>query len=393
MPKIDSVKIKDLDTSLATKGGRVLEVKSNCHSFYTPTRPISATELGAKSFLGYRGEIKSDIAVLATDFSGNRRELFLKNNGALSRAEKILQSYSDASYTLPSMPLIQIEPFKAEDRSYFKLAFEVEKSIEGIDILSMPGVIGNVASFESILKDWCNSSELNGFGSAVQLSLTESVDLFTEKLDLLAEYSKSGMFQILNIQYAPPSKVRQQLAALWGKREKINAIINCTGVIPSRDEAAPGIKSDEETLLLQNGFDMITKKKYSVSQGYVRYLSSQPKPASLEDVDDYRIAKHSASASIGKDLWKKIDHLPGCKCTVCKGCNREELIERFSYLDNGEISKSGMRYFSALHDHQSDIQELEVFRKYTASDGTEEYNQRIKDNLALLTENSNIRTN
>lgn len=194
MPKIDHIKIKDVDTTLATKGGRILEVRCGSHSFLTPTRPLSATEIGAKSYLGYRGEVKSDIAVTAVDFSGDRKEEFLKNNGALGRAEKLLQSYSDASYSLPSMPLIQIDSFNAEEKSHFKLTFEVEKSIEGADILSMPGVIGNIAAFENIVKDWCGSSEDSGFGSAVQLSLAEDVDSFSERLDLLAEYSKSGSF-------------------------------------------------------------------------------------------------------------------------------------------------------------------------------------------------------
>lgn len=384
MPKIDRIKIKDLDTTLATKGGRILEIKCGSHSFLTPTRPLSANEIVAKSYLGYRGEVKSDIAVMPADFSGQRKDLFLKNNGALGREEKVLQTYSDASYTLPSMPLIQIDPFKAEEKSHFKLAFEVERSIEGADILSMPGIIGNISAFGSLVEDWCSSSEDNGFGSAIQLSLAEDTDSFSERLDLLAEYSKSGLFQVLNVQYKHPKKCRQQLAALWGKREKINAIINCTEVVSSRSESSPGIMADEETFLLQNGFDMITKKKHSVSQGYVKYLAVQPKVASMDSIDNYRIATHSASASIGKDLWNRMEHPPECRCSVCRGQCREQLVERFGYLDNGDISKSGLRYYSVLHDHQSDMQELEIFRKYTASEGAGEYDRRINDNLSEL---------
>lgn len=78
MPKISKIKIKDIDTTLATKGGRVLEIRCGSRSFLTPTRPLSATEISAKSYLGYRGEIRSDIAAIAVDFSGKRKELFLK---------------------------------------------------------------------------------------------------------------------------------------------------------------------------------------------------------------------------------------------------------------------------------------------------------------------------
>ena len=384
IPRINQIKIKDIDTSLATKGGRVLDVRCGSHHFLTPTRPLSSTEIGAKSYLGYRGELKSDIAAIAVDFSGKRKESFLKNNGALNRSEKLLQSHSDAVFNLPSMPVIQIDPFNADERSSFKLAFEVERSIEGVDILSMPGVIGNIKAFDKLVKDWCNSSEENGFGSAIQLSLTDDVTVLSERLDLLAEYSSSGLFQVLNVQYASPSKYKQHLAALWGKRDKIHAIINCIGTTKSQQESVPGLVTDEETVLLQNGFDMITKKKYSVSQGYVKYLAVQPKITSMQEVDDYRVARHSASVSIRRNLWNKMTHPPECNCSICRGQGREQLIDRFGYLDNGDISKSGLRYYSELHDHQSDMQELEIFRKYTASDGAEDYDRRVSDNLSKL---------
>jgi hypothetical protein len=77
-------------------------------------------------------------------------------------------------------------------------------------------------------------------------------------------------------------------------------------------------------------------------------------------------------------------HPPECNCSICRGQGREQLIDRFGYLDNGDISKSGLRYYSELHDHQSDMQELEIFRKYTASDGAEEYDRRVSDNLSKL---------
>ena len=384
MPRIDSVRIKDVDSSLSTKGGRTLEVRCGSRTFSTPTRPLSTMDISAKSYLGYRGELKSDIAALAIDFSGGRKEYFLKRNGVLARSEKRLQSLSDASYGLPSMPIIQIDPFLSTERAYFKLAFEFERSIESIDVLSMPGVIGNGREFESMVTDWCSSSEDVGLGSAIQLSLAENVDSFSERLDILAELSKTGSFQVLNIQYAPIHKCRQQLAILWAKREDICAIINCIGVTSPPSHGNVGLVPDEETFLLQNGFDMITKKVHSVSPKYIGYLSMQPGIQSLDQVDDFRIARHSAATSIRKSLWNSMSHPPECECSVCKGQTREELIERFAYLDNGDISKSGLRYYSVLHDHQSDMQELEVFRKYTSSDGAKEYDQRIEECLLEL---------
>ena len=81
MPRIDSVRIKDVDSSLSTKGGRTLEVGCGGRTFSTPTRPLSTMDISAKSYLGYRGELKSDIAALTIDFSGGRKEYFLKRNG------------------------------------------------------------------------------------------------------------------------------------------------------------------------------------------------------------------------------------------------------------------------------------------------------------------------
>ena len=101
-------------------------------------------------------------------------------------------------------------------------------------------------------------------------------------------------------------------------------------------------------------------------------------------IEAYKIARHSASAFIRKDAWNRMKHPPECRCSVCRGHERQELIERFGYLDDGSISKSGLRYFSALHDHQSDMQELEVFRKYTSSEGAREYDRRVDDNLSEL---------
>ena len=384
MNRIGEIKIKDVDQSLSTKGGRVLDIKVGSRSFQTPTRPFSVSEITAKSFLGYRGEIKSNIAVLPVDFSGNRKELFLKNNGALHRAEQMLQSHSDASYYLPSAPVLQIDSFGPNDLEAFKIAFEMQRSIDGLDLLSMPDLASGKDDFEKILKNWSNSSEEFGFGTAVQLSLNDNVDLLSEKLDVIAPYTQSGAVHLINIQYAPPRNHRQQLAALWGRRDRLNAVINCTSVRYSSYEVTKGLVADEEKELLQNGFDMITRKKSTMNPRYFYYLSKQPPATSFDDIDGFKMAVHSASVSIKNQTWNKMGHPPECGCSVCRGDDRERIIERFGYLDNDEISKSGLRYYSILHDHQSDEIELDVFRKYTKSEGTLEYDQRVDENLSKL---------
>ncbi len=383
--RIDDIAIKDIDTSLSTKGGRLLRVRCGSHSFLTPTRPISTQEIRAKSFLGYRPELSAQIAALPVDFSTEaRRKKFFLNNGFLHEEERLLQSFSDTVYTIPSMPVIQIKPLHETDMEAFKIAFEMQRSIEGIDILSMPLFEAGKEQFERMVKNWSESSEECGLGSAVHLSLKDDVRSFSDKLDILSEFTKSGAVQSINIQFENVSKCRQQLAALWNRRDRLNAIINCTEVPSNSTELSPEIMSDAESLLLQNGFDMITKKRYQINQKQIMHLAAQPPPSSLDGIDSFKISEHSASASIKGGLWRRMKHPPECDCSVCRGMGRDRIIDRFAYLDNGDVSKSGMRYFSNLHDHQSDLLELEVFRKYTSSDGAEEYDKRLKENLENL---------
>ena len=384
MPRISGIGIKEVDTTMSSKGGRILAVKVGSHSFRTPTRPFSVTEIGAKSFLGYRGTIQSDIATLPVDFSGDRKELFLKNNGALHKAECRLQTHVDASRSVPSIPVIQLDPLPATERSSFKIAYEMQKAMDGLQILSMPEVSAGKEGFEKCLKDWCVSAEDDGYGVAVHLSLKDGVDTFADKLDAVSDYSRTGSIIAVNIRYVNPVKCRQQMAALWDRREVLETIVNCSEVVAKDGtEVVRGLKTDLETSLLQSGFDMVTKKKKTLHPKCVAYLQSN-KPCDSDSIDQFRVLRHDASVSIQSSRWLKMDHPPECSCSVCRGDDRDRLYERFNYLDNGDVSKSGMRYFSILHDHQSDMDELGIFRQYTANGETQEYNERIESNQAEL---------
>lgn len=377
MPRISGVRIDNVDSTLSSAGGRILTVKVGSHSFQTPTRPFTTAEIGAKSFLGYRGEISSDVATLPVDFSGKRKEYFLKNNGVLHKASHMLQNHVDSAFSVPSIPVIQLDPLPAEDRSSFKIAYDMQMATEGLMVLSMPEVSTGKAGFERCLKNWCDSADSDGYGVAVHLSLKDEVDTFADKLDVISEYSKTGCVTAVNIRYANPSVCVQQIAELWERREELETIVNCSEMMRGRSELAPGLKEDEETYLLQRGFDMITKKKITPSPKFMAYLSKND-PCSPDAIDSFNVMEHDASASIHSSSWLKMVHPPECSCTVCRGDTRERLVERFNYLDNGDVSKSGLRYFSVLHDHQSDMVELNVFREYTASNGTKEYNERIE---------------
>lgn len=308
----------------------------------------------------------------------------MRNNGGLHREEIRLQSFSDASYPIPSLPVLQMDPLPVSDIGSFKVAFEMQTSIDGLDIVSMPEVSADITSFDSIVGNWCASAEDKGLGAAVQLSLSEDVDSFSERLDVLSEYALSGAVQVINIRYTEPSMCRQQLASLWARRDRIPAILNCTEVRNPRAEIVHGVVRDVETSLLQNGFDMITKRRNTPSPAFIGYLASQDPITSTDDMDRFNVSRHAASAFIKSETWNHMEHPPECRCSICRGNSRTEILNRFGYLDNGEISKSGMRYFSILHDHQSDMEELDVFREYTSTSGTAEYNQRVDDNLVAL---------
>lgn len=381
MPRITGIRIEDVDTSMSSRGGRVLTVKVGSHSFQTPTRPFSVMEIGAKSFLGYRGTIQSDVAMLPVDFLGKRKEYFLKNNGVLHKTEQKLQSHVDSSISVPSIPVIQMDPLPVGDRGSLKIAYEMQKAIDGLLVLSMPEVSAGKEEFERCLKDWCDSAEDDGFGVAVHLSLKDDIDIFADKLDVVSEYSRTGCITAVNMRYVSPDGCRQQMARLWEKREALESIVNCSGMTGSGPEVARGLRDDLESSILQSGFDMITRKKTTPSQKYIAYLQMNRQ---FDSIDDFRIQRHDASASIAGDCWLSMTHPLECKCSVCRGDGPDRLRDRFNYLDNGEVSKSGMRYFSILHDHQSDIDELGVFRKYTSNGETREYNERLESNRAEL---------
>ena len=205
-------------------------------------------------------------------------------------------------------------------------------------------------------------------------------------MDILCELSKTGSITIVNLVYANPANCVQQLAELWNRREDLWAIVNCSEV-PSKGSAyRSGIHADLEEYLIQHGIDSITRKKRMMSPKSVYVLNRKESPADLNDIDSFDIAIHDASIRISKDLWNSTNHPLICNCSVCRGNNREQLIDRFAYKDNGDIARSGLRYYSKIHDHQSDQLELNRMRKFIKSNEMDEYELKIEsDRNELLT--------
>jgi len=370
---IYSVKIGEIDTSLGSSGGRVVNVRtSSSHSFTTPARPICAEEITAKNFLGYRGEISAPLGVLPLNINGERLQRFGKNNGMVKELGRTIQSLSDSTWLMPSFPVIQTdEALSCERDKMHKITFEMQTEVSGLDYICMPLVDGNIIEFEAAVKDWSESSEQRGFGCVVQLDMKSNAETLGRRLDILAAMSETGAISIINLIYADPKNHLTQYAEVWSRRESLNAIINCSEV--PRGLGRGEVLSEMQTKLISYGIDSFSRKKNVLAKGAVKYLMAQPPPKDIGDIQNYSMAVHSASVQVRRDAYVKIEHDYRCDCSICRGKSIEELTDSFAYKDNGEIEKRGMAYFSHIHDHQSDQTEMDRARSFIRSHEMDSY--------------------
>lgn len=377
--------ISHIDETLSSKGARTLDIRvSSSVSFDTPTRPISTRESAAKNFLGYRGEIESPIAAIPMDLkTGDRYEKFRRNNGFIKDEQRALQSFVYSNYNRPSFTILQLPPLKTEDIVPLKIAFDMQKDVDALDIMCIPEIVSTPQQFERTVRTWCESAEDVNKNAIPQIFLKDPVDTFGQKLDILCEMSKSGNIPIVNVRYS--SDCPQQLAEIWSRRDRLESILNCSEVpFSGQQSLAKGIVNNLETDLIEHGFDSITRAKRTVSPKYIAMRNMEQAPSTLSNIDSFKISSHNASLMIDGKYWQQMKHPPECHCSVCRGNSKEAIIEQFAYKDNGDISPQGMRYYSTLHDHQSDIQELDILRKYIKSNEISEYDNRIEDNRSIF---------
>ena len=379
---MEIVRVDPGESSLSGKGGRVVSVRvSSSVSFDTPVRPLSVAETTAKDYLGYRGILESPIAIMPIDLQSNDGYTkFLRHNGFIHDNQKVIQSFTDRNHGKPCAPLLQLPPLDFNDRVPFKIAFDLQKDVDGLTFMCMPEVDIEYSDYERAVRDWCSSCEDYGRGGIVQLSLSDDPEVFKRRLSILSELSQTGEVQMINIRYSPRSTI--QLSELWNKKGEINALINCSEVPTTiQQKVVEGIERDIEYDLLSHGFDSITRKKRKVSPKFMASRNFADPPTTMDKIDKFKVATHQAAVMIGGDVWRLMEHSPECKCSVCKGNSNTSLIDRFAYKDNGDIDPSGMRYFARLHDHQSDNNELGVLRKYIRECDTPDYEIRLDDNL------------
>ena len=379
---MEIIRVDPGDSTLSGKGGRIVSVRLNSSiSFDTPVRPLSIAETTAKDYLGYRGILESPIAVMPMDLQSNDGYAkFLRQNGFIHENQKILQSFTDRNYGKPCVPLLQLPPLDFDNRVPFKIAFDMQKDVDGLAFMCMPEVDVRYGDYEKVVRDWCSSCKNYGKEGVVQLSLSNDPEVFKKRLDILSKLSKTGLVQIINIRYSPRNTI--QLSELWNKKGEIEAIINCSEVPTTiQEKIVEGVEKDIEYDLLSHGFDSITRKKRKVSPKFMARRNFSDPPTTLDGIDKFKVATHQAAVMIDGNVWRHMEHNPECKCSVCRGNSRSVLIDRFAYKDNGDIDPSGMRYFARLHDHQSDNNELDVLRKYIREHDTPDYETRLDDNL------------
>ena len=380
---LDSVKVRSIDTSISSKGGRILDVKVNSStSFLTPVRPVSTIELSSKSFLGYRGEIRSPIAALPLNINGEAFEKFKKNNGMVKKLRQELESTSTNTAFSVNFPILQMPELSVTDIQYEKIAFDMQMNTRGLDYFSMPVYKCSPADYEMKVVDWCTSlvDELK-IGCVPQLRMDEDPEHFEEKLKILASLTKSGLVNVINVRFSRPEDNLHQYTKLWECRDKLDAIINCSEVPKKGNDIVPGsLFQDYETQIIQYGIDSISRRKERVSPKFIVTRNFAPSPTSLDEVDPFYVAVHRASATISSKTWQSSSHEEYCTCPVCKGRAKSDIIEDYAYKDNGEIEPSGLRYYSVLHDQQSDALELEKVRKHISSEDMRTYDMTVKGN-------------
>lgn len=373
------------DMRVVGKGCRVVRVRiSSSVSFDTPVRPISVSETTAKDYLGYRGVIESQIAAMPMDLqSNNGFERFLAQNGFIHENQLTLQSFVDRNHGKPCFPILQLPSLDYSNRVPFKIAFDMQKDVDGLSMMCMPEIDQQFSDYGKAIEDWCSSCEEFGRIGVPQLSLSDEPDVFARRLRTLCDLSKTGQVPMINIRYSPRSTI--QLSELWNMKGEIDALINCSEVPSTTNRMViDGVERDVEYELLSHGFDSITRKKRKVNRKFMASRNFSDPPTSLDKIDKFKVATHKASVAIKGDVWRHMEHAPHCSCPVCRGNSKSELIDRFAYKDNGELDQSGMRYFARLHDHQSDNLELGILKRHIFERSIGEYESRLEDNLKKI---------
>ena len=139
---MEIIRVDPGESTLSGKGGRVVSVRvSSSVSFDTPVRPLSIAETIAKDYLGYRGILESPIAIMPIDLQSNDGYTkFLRKNGFIHENQNNLQSFTDRNHGKPCAPLLQLPPLDFDDRVPFKIAFDMQKDVDGLAFMCMPEV-------------------------------------------------------------------------------------------------------------------------------------------------------------------------------------------------------------------------------------------------------------
>ncbi len=353
--RIADVEVKDFDTN-ELFGCRT--VKVNVHgskSFTTPSKPITHRELTNKSKTPeYRGILPGQIVVIPEYIRGGIFEEYRNCNGRLKKIYSDVSLYSESSSFLINIPNLLTEKINPKAPEAMATLMK-QLEIPTLSAVCLPLLDTDYDGFVTSFNAWKEQAERYGKGIVPQISMDEDINLFRKKLDFVKNKCDSGDLFIVDFVYANPSDYTLQYSELWSRNKELNAILNLTDVPSSLNEINSYMKSVPRYDLLMYGFDMITPRRGRPS----RYPNDKG-PFDLLDIQKYSWSNLGIEADIEGKYWEAMDHdHVMCNCPICKKKTQEQIMEKYAYNVEGEITDSSfMKRISILHDHLSSETEL-----------------------------------
>ena len=375
-----TVKVKDIDTSLLGSGGRTLSIKPRHKpNFTTPTYPFSKPDFTAKSYLGFRGVFNGNLGVIPIDIRGQRYVKFSHNNGTVKYIRRTITKFSDKMCFNENFTVLDVNPENPTNQKIQKLYLEMQLIVKYLNYISIPPIqTTNMNQFKHVVTDWQNNAEQYEKAAIPQISLSEDLDIFKQKLDVLCELAQSDVIDAINLKYANPRDYPHQFVAVWEKRET-DVLFNCYGAPRKGRIISLNFRESPILGLQRYGIDTITYLTKTPSQKYVASLQFKEAPKSV-DALDYDWVYYPGGAVLEHNYWRSLPaHSVNCPCKVCKNRVQSEIINEYCYNDLGEIDNSSMGYTSKLHSGLSSELEYSRIKRYIKSNEMTNYHSEVEN--------------
>ena len=353
--RIADVEVKDFDTN-ELFGCRTVKVQAHgSNSFTTPSKPITHRELSGKAGTPeYRGVLPGQIAVIPEYIRASIFEEYRNCNGRLKKIYDEISLYSESSSFLINVPNLlteRINPRAPEAMATLRKQLEIPT----LSAVCLPLLDTDYEGFVLSFNAWKEQAERYGKGIVPQISMDEDINMFRKKLDFIKNKCDSGEVFMIDFIYANPSDYILQYSELWSRNKELNAILNLTNVPNSLNGINGYMKSIPRYDLMMYGFDMITPTRGRPA----RYPNGKG-PFDMLDIQRYTWSNSDIEANIDGRYWEAMDRdHTVCNCPICRKRTQDQIMERYAYNVEGEITDSSfMNRIARLHDHLSSTAEL-----------------------------------